>query len=216
MKRYEQYKEWTTINFKEILEEELRLSDFQKHAGISDFTKYWKNQRLKKKGGANISARLVKLKVNRKKDYVTFIFYSAPTYSLTGKVTSPKNNMELKKESPWYTQEIRILDFFKWAKTTPGYTSAKDLTPENLKEIFKVASIQVFCNDPSYHFQGFNWVTSQFDASIYPTDIEPEYWRKWHNDDGFLCKHLSMLFASINFWLSPMASMLSKYFKDKM
>jgi hypothetical protein len=213
MKRYKSIKHnWTTIK----LDEELRLSDFKKHAGISDFTKKWKNIRLKKKGAANVSARLIKMKVNKKKDYITFIFYSAPTYTLTGKVTNPNNDMKFKtKEKPWYTQEIRILDFWKWARTTPNYQSAKKLSIEDLKEIFKVANIQVWCNDPSYHWQGMNYISSMFDASVYPTDIYPKYWTSFHNDDNFLCKHLDLLLSSIDFWLNPMVSMVNKYLKEK-
>ena len=111
---------------------------------------------------------------------------------------------------------IRILDFFKWARTKPGYKSAKELTTKELKEIFSVANIQIFCNCPSFHWQGTNWVVSQFDASIHPTTIEPKHWDKFHNDDNFACKHLSLLLTSIPFFISPMASMLNKYFKEKM
>ena len=215
MKRYKSIRDKKNcITIK--LDEELRLSDFKKHAGLSDFTKKWKNIRLKKKGAANISARLVRMKVNKKKDYVTFIFYSAPTYTLTGKVTNPGKSMQFKTtEKPFYTQEIRILDFWKWARTTPGYEAAKKLSTGDLKEIFKVANIQVWCDDPSFHWQGMNWVVSQFDASTHPTDIPPEQWRRFHKDDSFVCKHLSMLLASIDFWLSPMSSMLNKYLKEK-
>lgn len=205
-------KNWITIK----LEEDLRLSDFQKHAGLSDFTKTFKDIRQKKKGAGNKSARLVKVKVNKAKDYVTFIFYSSPTYEPTAKVVNPKNNFKIGGEKPWYRQEIRILDFFKWAKTTPGYKSAKQLSLKDLKDIFKVASIQVFCTCGSQHWQGNNWVLSQFDASVYPTDIPPLHWRKYHNDDNFVCKHLSLIFTSIGFWLSPMASVLNNYLKRKM
>ena len=208
-------KRWVTIKF-DKLEEELRLSDFQKHAGLSDFTKKFKNIRQKKKGPSPKSARLVKLIVNRSKDYVTFVFYSSPTDTPTAKVVNPKSGFKIGGEKPWYRQEIRILDFFKWAKTTPGYKSAKQLSLKELKDIFKVASIQVFCNDPSFHWQSFNWVLSQFDASIHPTDIAPKHWNKYHNDNGFVCKHLSMILNSIDFWLSPMASMLNNYLKRKM
>lgn len=204
-------KHWITIK----LEEDLRLSDFKKHAGISDFTRPFMQDRQKRKGAGNKSAHLVKMKVNKKNDYVTFVFYSAPTYDLTAKVTNPKSNMSMTKESPWYVQEIRILDFWKWAKTTPGYKSAKQLSTNDLKDIFKVASVQVWCNDPSFHWQGDNYVASLFDASVHPTSIAPKHWNKRHNDDNFLCKHLSLLLNSIDFFIPIMASMLSKYLKEK-
>lgn len=210
--QYVEHKEkhWVTIK----LEEDLRLSDFKKHAGISGFTEPFMKDRQKRKGAGNKSAHLVKMKVNRKKDYVTFVFYSAPTYDLTGKITG--KNGKMSKESPWYTQEIRILDFFKWAKTTPGYKSAKQLSVNDLKDIFKVASVQVNCNDPSFWWQGDAWVLSQFDAAINPTDIAPKHWEKLHNNDNFLCKHLDLIFAQIEFFIPIMASMLSKYLKENM
>ena len=202
-------KNWVLVK----LDENLRLSDFQRHAGLSNFTKKWKDERQKIKGSANISARLVKLKVNKKKDYVTFVFYSAPTHDFTASVTDPKENMKIKGEHPFYIQEIRILDFYKWAKTTPGYKSAKQLSVKDLKEILKAADIQVWCNDPSFHWQGDNYIVSQFNASIYPTDIPQKKKKKFHNDDNFVCKHLSMIFAQINFFLNNMCSMLNSYLK---
>jgi hypothetical protein len=214
MKRYKRYKEWVSVNLKYVLSEELRLSDLQAHAGISDFTKFWKDERLKRKGAANKSAKLIKVNVDKKEDHITFTFYSSPTYTLTGGVTNPDSNMSITKESPWYTQEIRILDFFKWADTTPGYKDAGELSTDDLKKIFRVADVQVWCNDPSFHWQGDNFIISQFNASIHPTNIAPKVWNKKHNNDNYVCKHLSMLLASINFWLSPMASMLNKFLKE--
>lgn len=200
-------KKWLFIK----LDEDLRLSDFKQHSGLSDFTKKWKNDRQKIKGAGNISAKLVKLIVNKKKDYVTFVFFSTPTYSFTASTVKPKKNMKISGEHPFYIQNIRILDFWKWAKTTPGYKSAKKLSLKDLKEILKVASIQIFCNDPSFHWQGMNYVVSQFDASIFPTDIPPKQWKKKHNDDNFVCKHLDLIFTQIEFWLNPMTNMLNKY-----
>ena len=84
-------KNWITIK----LEEDLRLSDFQKHAGLSDFTKKFKNIRQKKKGAGSKSARIIKLIVNKSKDYVTFIFYSSPTYEPTAQVVNPKANFKI-------------------------------------------------------------------------------------------------------------------------
>lgn len=200
---------WITIR----LDEELRLSDLKAHAGISNFTKTWQKDRQKRKGAANKSSHLVKFEIDKDNDYITFFFYSAPTYDLTGKIVNPDGSMEISKESPWYTQQIRILDFFKWAETTPGYKDAKELTAEDLKEILRVANVQVFCNCPSFHWQGDNWVISQFDASIYPTDISPNHWRNYHNDDNFVCKHLSMILSQIEFFIPLMASMIGKELK---
>jgi len=206
------FKEWKEIKFNE----DLRLSDFQNHAGISNFTKKWKDERQGIKGAGNVSVRIVRLIVNKKRDYVTFVFYSAPTYDFTARVVKPKSDFKINGKRPFYVQELRILDFFKWAKTTPGYKAAKYLSTDDLKDIFKVSSTKVFCTCPSFHWQGMNAIDSMFNASIYPTDIPPTQWRKFHNDDSFACKHLDILFSSIYFWLSPMASMLNKYLKEKL
>jgi len=202
-------KNWITLK----LEEDLRLSDLKKHSGISDFTKRWKDERQGIKGAGNTSAKLIRMKVNRNKDYITFVFYSSPTYDLAARVVKPDSNFKLNGEKPFYTQEIRILDFFKWAETTPNYDE-KSLTNEDVKEILNSASIQVFCNDPSFHWQGDNYIISQFNASIHPTSIAPKRWNQYHNDDNFVCKHLSLLLNSIDFWLNPMTSMLNKYLKN--
>lgn len=194
----------------ERFSEELRLSDLRKHAGTSDFTDDWRKKRQKIKGSGAKSVKIKSMKVNRKKDYITFVFTSEPTYTPTAKAVNT-NNFEINKNVNVYTQQLRILDFFKWADTKPGYEE-KEMTIKEIKEILEIANLQVFCNCPSYHWQGMNYVTSLFDASIYPTSIAPKRWDKFHNDDSFTCKHLDILISQgLNIYINNMTGMINKY-----
>lgn len=199
------------INIK--LDEGLRLSDLRKHAGISKFTNKWRVDRQKKKGSGAKSVKIIGMKVNKKKDYITFVFKSKPTYnSLMPAVAFP--DKEKQKNVRAYTQEIRILDFFKWAQTKPNYKQS-ELTPQEVKEILQIADIQVACNCMSFQFQGMNYIVSLFDASIYPETRPPQRWNKYHNDDNFLCKHLDILLSQgMNIYINNMTLMINKYLKN--
>jgi hypothetical protein len=223
MKRYKQlfkedHEHWIDIKFSDIekLEEELHLADFKKHAGASDFTKDWIEIRRKIKGPGNKSAKLHSLKVNRKDDYVIFVFKSSPTYSGLEKSVNVKS-MTWNGKVKAYTEMIKINDFFKLAETKPGYVE-KEMTWKEIKEILSVAPISVSCNCGSFTYQGLSYYLTQLEGTIFPNNIEPKRWNKYHdkgNDIGLLCKHLSMIFNSIDFFLSNFTSMINKYIQGK-
>ncbi len=192
--------------------EDFQMKDFTQHAAASDFTRDWIEVRRKIKGPGNVSAKLTSIRVNRKKDYVTFVFKSKPTYSSKETAVDP-SVMVLSKTVKQYTQMIRVLDFFKWAETKPGYQKYH-LTWKEVKEILEVASIQVWCNCGSFQFQGMNHSVSVNNAAIYPETRAPKRWNKYHQQDNYLCKHLSMIFNSMAFFVNPMASMVNKYLKQ--
>lgn len=195
-----------------ILEEDLRLSDLTKHAGVSDLTRIFMKDRQKIKGAGNISAKLVKMKVNKKKGWVTFVFLSEPTYTFDTQIVKLKTSDKSMRKDNLYTQEIRILDIFSLLKSNPEFKSFKDVTIEEIKKVLKNADVQVSCDDPSFWWQGDAWTLTQFDASIIPCEIEPKHWGKFHNyGDNFLCKHLSLIFNSIDFYIPIMAGMIYKY-----
>lgn len=194
--------------------EELRLTDLTKHAGISDFTNYWKNERQKIKGAGNKSEKLIKLGINKKFGWITFYFLAEPTYTFKTKATNlPSSKLHVDN---LYTQKIRILNFFDWAKTYPNIVSTKQLTTQELKEILWNANIQVSCDCPAFWWQGVSYNLTILDGSIYPNNIKPKRWNKIHGENGLVCKHLTLLLQSIRFWLSPMSSMLNKYLKNNM
>jgi len=204
----------TTIYKQQELQENLRLSDLTKNVGLSDFSAKFAKARRKKKGAGNKSAKLIEMRVNRKKGYITFIFLQEPTDLFDTKVTKPPS-MKL-VPSNLYTQQIRILDFFKLLKTNPNFKNFKDVTIDNIKEVIKNADIKCHCDCPAQYWQGNTYNLSVLDGSIYTTNIPPKYWNKYHGDGNqIICKHLQLLFNSIFFWLSPMASTVYKYLKNK-
>ena len=194
--------------------ENLRLSDIMKHHGISDFTADWVEIRRKIKGAGASAVKIQSMKVNRKNDTITFLFKSIPTYDTKAQaVNFPDTDSE--KTVRAYTQQIMILDFFKWAQTKPGYNE-KEMTWNEIKEILQVADVRLSCNCKSFQFQGMNYILSTFDASIYPEDRPPLRWVKFHKDDNFICKHLDILLTSaLNIYLSNMTSMINRYLKSK-
>jgi len=195
--------------------ESLKLSDFKAHSGVSDFTKPFMKDRQKIKGAGNKSAKLSSVKVNKKKDYVTFIFKSKPTYNNTTEVVDP-NTMSF-KPGKVYTQQIRLLDFFALAETKPGF-KIDELSFAEVKEILQVADIQVWCSCGSFTYQGLSYYLTQLDGAIHINNIKPERWNTFHdvgNSTGFICKHLSLLINSIDFWINPMTSMINRVLKNE-
>jgi hypothetical protein len=65
----------------------------------------------------------------------------------------------------------------------------------------------MFSNDPSWHYQGFNYNLSVLGASIHPTNIEPQVWNKIHGD-ALVSKHFFDLFLHIGWFINQMASSL--------
>lgn len=197
-----------------VIQEDLHLSDFSKHSGASDFTKDWVEIRRKIVGPGNKSSKIHSLKVNTKKDYITFVFKSKPSYKDNAvEVVDGKTLTFSTQKARVYTEEIRILDFFKLAETKPGYIKY-EMTKEEIKEILEVASIQQFCNCGSFEMQGMNFISTLFNASIYPEFRAPQRWDKFHFNDNVTCKHISSILNSISFWLNPMTSMVNKYLKQ--
>jgi hypothetical protein len=192
------------------MQEELHLSDFTKHAGVSDFTKKFMLDRRKLKGAGNLNEKIKSIKVNRKADYITIVFKTVPTYNSKTNAVDP-STLAFKKASV-YEQEIRINNFFKYAETKPGYIE-KEMTWAEIKEVISVCPIQVWCDCGSFEYQGMNAVVTSFDAAIYPEYRWPKRWDKLHNDDNFACKHLDLLFSSIEFFKSNLTSMINKYLK---
>jgi len=203
-----------TIYDKEYFGENLNINDLKKHKGVSDFTRKFLKQRQKIKGAGNKSAKLVEMRVNFKVGYVSFIFLSEPTNTFNTKVTIPPS-MKLKSDN-LYTQTIRFVNFFQLLKTKPGFKTYKDITINEIKDAIKTDDIKVFCDCPSFYWMGMDYNMSQLDAAIYPTDISPKYWDNYHGSGNqLLCKHLSLLFNSIDFYVPIMTGMIYKYLQNK-
>jgi hypothetical protein len=209
---------WITVKLKDYLTEELRLSDFQKHAGNSEFTAAWRKDRQKIKGTGNRSAKLVKMAINKRKDYIKFFWLSEPTYSFDTKVTQPKS-MKLVKDN-LYTQIVMCQDIFKLLRTQPKFKTYQDITIEEIKDAIKSCTVKVNCDCPSQWWQGFSYYLTILDGAVYPCDIEPTSgkhgWKDKHNaGDGLICKHLDLILGqSISFYIPIMAGMIYKYLNN--
>lgn len=194
-----------------ILEESLRLSDLMKSASMSAFTKKFAKETNKLMGNATNRAKLVQMKVNKKEDYVTFIWLTerTPKYkdNFHTMISNPNKNFEL-EQSNVYEIEIRFLDFFKLLDTRPNND---EITNKDIEDVLNNSDIKIWSDVPAFHWQGANYNLSLFDASIYPTNIAPKQWNKFHNEDQLLDKHSASILNSIKFWIPQMRMMIKKY-----
>ena len=223
------------LSFQNLIYENVQLKDFNKHQALSDFTKKFKDYRLKNYGKGERSALLLDAqynfdKKNPKDNYITFFFGMNPTDVEPGYKkkssfeTDPERDFAL-KPSGSYIQELKFFNFWDYLDTVPG--GWKNLTDSDLKKeiknILENADIKVSCSCPSFHWQGMNWRMTQLNGSAHPTNIAPkprtpEYPHGWANitDGGFVCKHLSILldYSSVMFFLNQMISKIKKILKD--
>lgn len=220
MNNYEKFfeKQWMDIKIDfQKLEEEIRFSDLAKSAGMSAFTKDWRKDRNSVRGTENTTAKLRDCVISKGKGWVTWKFHTVPTYTSKGVMATSGKSMKL-KPALLYKMELRILEFFKWAKTTPGYKASKQLSVGELKEIFDVANVQVWCSCPSMHWQGMAYYLSLFYGAIHPTSIEPTEgprgWKDRHNaGDNLICKHLGGTINYFSFFRNAMVNMLNEKLK---
>jgi len=195
------------------LHENIQILDLAKHSGVSSFTSKFAKERQKIKGAGNRSAKLVEMRVNQNEDYVTFVFLQEPTHKFDTKVTQPPS-MELVPDN-LYTQQIRFENVFSLLKTDPNFTEFRNITLDQVKELLKAGDIKMFCDCPSFHWQGQNFNMTQLDASIFPTEIPPTYWNNFHKGEQLVCKHLDLMLANVNFFIPIMSSMFFKYLRNK-
>jgi len=218
----EKNEKFPILQMRGSLLEYLTYPAYMKNAGLSDFTSKWKKDRKKVMGAdENKIAKLIQCEINKEKDYVDFFWLTESTedkknidslYNKPKKEVDP-NTFELKDNpSKTYTFQLRILDFFKWLDT---YPSKKEISPKDIKDILYVSNIQIWDSNPSFQFQGMNYINSMFDASIYPETREPKVWNKKHNDDNFLGKHGQGIMNHMSLYKNNMASMLTKQLKEK-
>lgn len=109
------------------------------------------------------------------------------------KSTDPDSKVN--KPEPSRTYEIWIA-FFNVLKTVGN---AK-ITYPTMKSVLQTVPIKIWCNSPSFHWQGYNYNISVMDGALFPTNIPPLRWRKYH--DGFILdKHLYILFSNFDHFL---------------
>jgi hypothetical protein len=112
--------------------------------------------------------------------------------------------------NPSKTYEI-WLKFLNVTDWLGAFDEKETITQKDVKDMIDICNVQVWDNNPSFHWQGANWGLSQLDASIFPTDIEPKHWGPKHGGAGnyMFSKHLSQLIDSMAFFRNQMASSLT-------
>ena len=200
------------------LQEFVTMADLMDKENISSIIKRTRKERNKVLGTENILAKLSDCEINDKEDWIEFKFLTSVTEPIYPKeykykYSDPNDNFKLKNDpSKTYEVDLRFLDFFKWMK---GIYELNEITEKEIKEIFSVLNVKVWSESPFFHWGGCNYNDSQLDASIYPTDIEPQVWNVRQGGEYFLDKHIYGLIRQFKFFMSPMASMLNRKLKDR-
>ena len=202
------------------LHEWLTFQNLNTKDAISPLTANARALRNKLVKPENFTAKLTNCEYDKEHDWVTFEFVTTATLPEYNKNYQFKKTLHTKdfeltqNTDKKYNVYIRILDFMRWLKDTrPDEMSNQPITWKDIKDVLDVAYVQVYCNCPSFHWQGINYWLSQLDGSMYPTDIAPKVWNSLtrHGDSGaFLCKHSYGIIRSIAFFENQMTSKLNK------
>lgn len=207
MKRYK-FIEDLTLNDFICFEESIKLSDLTK-ATMSSFTKKFAKETNKLMGNPTNHSKLVDAKVNRKQGYIDFYWVTerTPKYkdNFNMEVVNPQN-WQLYKDN-LYTIQLRLLDIL------PLLQSQENLINDDIEKAIWTVDVKVWDDTPMFHYQGANYNLSTLDGSIYPTDIPPKYWNKFHNEYQFLSKHSAGIFQSIKFYVPQMRQVIKKYLR---
>lgn len=190
--------------------ENFTFDDLKKNVGMSHFTKIFRKERNSLTQTENRAAKLIDVKINKVNDYVIFYFQTSGTLKYSDKyiygMTEPDRDFDIKQNfEEIYIMQLKILNFFEWLDT-----SSTNITKKDIEDVLEVADIQLFCDCPSYHWQGANYHMSINNASIYPTNIPPKHWDNYHDSDQYLCKHLGGLISSIKFFIPQMRQKIIK------
>ena len=195
-----------------LLVEDMHIEDFKDAAAVSAMTQKFRTQRRQMLGREISYVRLTAVQFDQKNDWIEFQFRSISTPNTpTKKKSDQDNNFALQPNPPKiYVLLIRLNKFFTWMLDT--LPDGQALTLKDMKDAVRVCPVQFWSNSPAFHWQGHNYVLSQLDAAIYPTNIAPQYWnqQQYHGEDAMLDKHLAALIRNISFFLNNMTAMLNK------
>jgi hypothetical protein len=205
-----------TFNIKDNkLEESLYFKDLVKSAGTSSLTKKFTKERQKIMGLESRIAKLIDCIIDKEDNSITFRFLTPATEKYPDnyvfKTVNPVTKELEINASKLYTIEIKLLKFFDWLDTTPTGTS---ITRKDLKELFDTIEIQIWSDSPSWHYQGMNFNSSLIDGSIFPTNIAPKHWDKYHGEYAFCDKHITGILNNQEFYFQIMGAMLTKKLRD--
>lgn len=95
------------------------------------------------------------------------------------------------------------------------FIEAITLTPNDIADLIEVCDVKIWSDDPSTTYQGHNYYLTQIDGSLYPNNIKPKKWNKYHKDDNFMGKHIAALLQTLPSFYKQMANRLSKLLTKK-
>jgi hypothetical protein len=194
------------------LVEDMRIEDFKDPAAISAMTQRFRTQRRRMIGQEIANVKLMTVQFDQQDDWVEFQFRSVSTPNTPVKKKADQfAGFSLQPNPPKiYTLLIRLNKFFTWMLDT--LPDGQSLTLRDMKDAIRVCPVQFWSNSPAFHWQGHNYVLSQLDAAIYPTNIAPKQWNQpmYHGEDAMLDKHLAALIRNISFFINNMTAMLNK------
>jgi hypothetical protein len=186
----------------------------------SDLTKQYKDIRKTIQKTANKNTKLITTELSGNDVIFKFLTEATEMYEPDHvfKDVDPNSNFSM-NPNPSKTYEIwlkflNVVGDNGWIKAFD--TENETITQKDIKDIIAVSNVQIWANDPSFHWQGFNYWNSQLDASIFPTNIAPRVWDKKHGDgQAFFTKHLSQFFDQMKFFTPQMASALTSLFRKE-
>jgi len=199
-----------------------RLNEFltlpalmDKQASITSIiTQAYKDIRKDVQNTANKNTKLIATELAGNDVIFKFLTEATEMYGLKHRYSQINPETKAFESNPSKTYEIwiKLLDVIGdqgWIKVFD--LSSEVLTQKDIKDMIKVSNCQLWSNDPSFQYQGFNFWLGQLDAALFQTDIAPRIWDKRHGDgEALLTKHLSQLIDSLPFFFNQMASSLTK------
>jgi hypothetical protein len=188
------------------------VDDFKAIDAVSAMTQKFRKLRKQLVGQENIAVRLVGFQFDRQQDWIQFMFRSTSTPNTpTKQDANPQANFKLQPNpNKVYMLLLQFDDFFTWMLDT--LPDGQALTLKDMKDAIRVCPVKFWSNSPAFHWQGHNYVLSQLDAAIYPTNIAPHFWNQpqYHGEDAMLDKHLAALLRYLSFFLNNMTAMANK------
>ena len=123
------------------------------------------------------------------------------TYSSTDATTKTLH------QNPSKTYEI-WLEFSPFKKILGKKTSQKEIYNALLQ-----CDVKIWCDSPSFHWQGYNYNLSKVGGALFPTNIPPERWQKIHKDT-LLDKHLVQVIRSFPHFASQIINQLKNIIQE--
>jgi hypothetical protein len=189
--------------------EDVYFKDLMQNKGLSNFTKKYKKETDSLMGSASKHSKLVQAKINKEKDFITFIFLTerTPKYKDNFNLQSvTSSNFKLHSDN-LYTVEIRLLHVFEQLKNIPS----EKINNKTIEDLLFNSQIQIWSDNPSFQYQGMNYNMTQLDGSIHPENRSPKHWNNYHHGEQFLDKHSQGIINSIKFYIPQMRQILKKY-----